>query len=110
MKLTLKAEQKQWLANYEQLLKQMRAAYRFKNIKAIAALEKRILTTQVQIAIVTRELEKDCNSDPKGGVSSPVSGYVKIAKDSPVGFDSVNGFWSEYIILYTNTPVLFNRD
>ena len=95
MKLTLKEEQQQWLANYELLLKQMQAAYRFKNITAIASLEKRILTTQVQIASVTRQLEKDGNTDPKGGVRAGISRYVKVANNPPVSFDSVDRYWSE---------------
>ncbi len=95
MKLSLKEEQQQWLANYDILLKQIRSAYRFKNRRAIEDLSERILNTQVQIAIVTRALEKEGNTDPYSRVSAAISRYVKVANNPPVNLKSVDSLWSE---------------
>jgi len=91
--MTLKEEYKQWLVNYESLLIQMRAAYRFKNKKAIVDLEKRILNTQVQIAMCSRALEQEGNTDSNNIVGSSVNRDVKVRKHSPMNLGSINWNW-----------------
>lgn len=93
--LTIKEEYDQWLVNYEILLNQLRASYRFKNIQRIEEINKRILNTQVQIAICALRLKKEGNSDPKSPVGAPVSGDVKVRKHAPVDLKGIHWVWPE---------------
>lgn len=84
--LTLSAEYKQWLENYEILKDQMRAAYRFKNANKALELRARMTTTIDMI----RRLEKEGNTYSGHAVSAPVTGNVKVAKHSPMYLKSIN--------------------
>ena len=88
--MNLKEELKQWLLNYELLLIDMRAAYRFKNKEAIDDLGQRILNTQVQIAMCNRALEKVSNANPNSGVGTSVSGDVEVRKNSSMYLERIN--------------------
>lgn len=93
--LTLQEEYDQWLSNYKNLLEQLKAAYRFKNKKAIQELYSRILSTQVQIATLSLALKKQSDADSSNTVSATVSSDVKVSKDSSVNFKSISGDGSE---------------
>lgn len=93
MRLTLEQEYKQWLMNYELLLVDMKSAYYFKNKKAIDRLGKRILTTQVQIAICARKLEEKRRTNANNAVRPAIDRNVKIRKDSTVSLDRISWLW-----------------
>lgn len=88
--LTPIQEYRQWLENYEILLEQLKGAWRFKNLKAIDELNKRILNTQVQIAICARALEKERKAKSQGIISSAISRYIQVRKHTPMDLNSIN--------------------
>lgn len=90
--MTLQQEYDLWLGNYEILLKQLQAAYRFKNIAQIDNLSQRILNTQVQIAICARRLKKEGNPGADSSVGSTVGGDVEISKYAPMYLGGID--WS----------------
>lgn len=88
MKLTTIEEYNEWLNVYEMLLTDLQGAWRFKNVEALEDLNKRILNTQVQIAICARKLKKEGYTDPRYAVRSTVSGQVQFTGNSTIDFDS----------------------
>lgn len=88
--LNLNKEYDQWLENYEILLIELRAAYRFKNKLKIDELSKRILSTQVQIAMCARALKKQRNTNTKSIIRPSIYPNIKIRKHTPLNFDSIN--------------------
>lgn len=91
--LTIEQEYKQWLENYELLLCQLRAAWRFRNKKKIEEINKRILNTQVQISMCARKLKKQSDSNSDSARSVAVGRNVKIGKYSSVNFQSIVRGW-----------------
>ena len=89
--MTLRQEQLQWLKNYDVLLSELRFAYNIKDKRAIDEINKRILTTQVQIASVTYALEKQSNPDAYNAISTPVGPSIKIADNPTLNLDSPDG-------------------
>lgn len=94
-KMELTKELDQWLDNYDKLLNEMRAAYIFKNKEAIDDLSKRILNTQVQIAICTKRLKEQGYAYSKTTIGSCVRANIDIGEDSPVDLGCPDGYWSE---------------
>lgn len=88
--LTLEQEFNQWLENYEILLGQLKASYRFKNKNKIDSINKRILETQVQIAMCARALKEKRDSKTNRVIGSSISTNVKVRKHTPVNFDSID--------------------
>ena len=93
--LTIEEEYDQWLENYKILLDQLKAAYRFKNKDKIEFLHKRVLATQVQIAMCASALKEVRNSKTQAVISAPISTHVKVRKHSPVNLKSVDRDGSE---------------
>lgn len=91
--LTIEQEYKQWLENYELLLHQLKAAWRFRNKKKIEELNKRILNTQVQIAMCARKLKKQSDSNSNSPRSVTIGRNVKIGKYFSVNFESIVRSW-----------------
>ena len=89
--MTLKQEQKQWLYNYRLLLNQLENAYRTKNKEAIDDLGNRILATQVQIAMVTLQLEENGNTGTDNTVSSTINSSVDITNNPPIYLNCPRG-------------------
>lgn len=90
-KLTPLQEYDQWLDNYDILLEQLRAAYRFKNQAKIPELHKRILQTQMQIAMSAKALKEIGNAHARNVISAPISADVKVRKHTPVNLKSIDG-------------------
>lgn len=88
--LNSKEEYEHWLNNYEYLLGQLSAAWKFKNKKAIEELSNRVMTTQVQIAICARRLKKEGYTQSKRVIRPSVSTDIKIGEYTPMDFNGVD--------------------
>lgn len=89
--LTLIEEYNQWLDNYDILLNQLRAAYRFKNKRAINDINKRVLNTQVQISMCARALKKQGYADPCYTVSPSIGGHIQFPQYASMKLQGVSG-------------------
>lgn len=91
--LDCKQEYEQWLKNYDILLSELKAAWRFKNKRKIDEINKRILNTQVQIAMCAKRLKEKTNPDANRRIGSSVSTNVNCRKNSTMYLNSVLRSW-----------------
>lgn len=88
--LTILQEYNQWLDNYEMLLQRAQKAFVAKRQDVVEDINKRILNTQVQIAICARELKKQGYSNPNSTIGSTVNRRVEIREYTPMNFDGLD--------------------
>ncbi len=87
--LTLEQEYRQWVLNYEILLKDIQAAYKFKNALAVDKIGKRIMNTQAQIAMCARKLEEKRKANARSTIRPSVDRDIEVREYTPVDFSSV---------------------